>query len=73
MGLYTKAIQKSGVVREELFIITKLWIQDASYEAAKLALETSLKKLQMDYLDLYLIHQPMGDYYGATERWKKCI
>ncbi|MEE3438767.1 MULTISPECIES: aldo/keto reductase [Ruminococcus] len=60
-----KAIAKCGVPREELFITTKLWVQDASYESAKKAVETSLKKLGTDYLDLYLIHQPMGDYYGA--------
>lgn len=59
------AIKKSGVPREELFITTKLWVQDASYEAAKRAIETSLKKIGLDYLDLYLLHQPMGDYYGA--------
>lgn len=60
-----KAIAKCGVKREELFITTKLWVQDASYEGAKAALQTSLDKLGLDYLDLYLIHQPMGDYYGA--------
>jgi 2,5-diketo-D-gluconate reductase A len=60
-----KAIQRSGVPREELFITTKLWVQDASYEGAKQAFETSLKKLGLDYLDLYLIHQPFGDVYGA--------
>ena len=60
-----KAIAKSGVVREELFITTKLWVQDAGYEEAKKALQTSLDKLGLDYLDLYLIHQPMGDYVGA--------
>lgn len=59
------AIKKSGVPREELFIVTKLWVQDASYEKAKVAFQTSLKKLGLDYLDLYLIHQPMGDYIGA--------
>lgn len=59
------AIKKCGVPREELFITTKLWVQDASYEGAKKAVETSLKKLGLEYLDLYLIHQPMGDYYGA--------
>ena len=59
------AIAKCGVPREELFIATKLWVQDASYEGAKAAVERSLKKLGTDYLDLYLIHQPMGDYYGA--------
>ncbi|MCU6797758.1 aldo/keto reductase [Paenibacillus sp. WQ 127069] len=59
------AIKRSGVPREELFITTKLWIQDAGYESAKLAFAKSLQKLQLDYLDLYLIHQPFGDYYGA--------
>lgn len=60
-----RAIAKSGVPREELFVVTKLWVQDAGYETAKKAFYTSLEKLGLDYLDLYLIHQPMGDYYGA--------
>jgi 2,5-diketo-D-gluconate reductase A len=60
-----KAIQRSGVPREELFVTTKLWIQDAGYESAKRAFEKSLRKLGLDYLDLYLIHQPYGDVYGA--------
>lgn len=60
-----RAIKRSGVPREELFITTKLWIQDAGYESAKIAFSKSLSKLQLDYLDLYLIHQPYGDYYGA--------
>lgn len=60
-----RAIKRSGIPREELFITTKLWVQDASYESAKLAFNKSLNKLQLDYLDLYLIHQPFGDYYGA--------
>lgn len=60
-----RAIAKSGVAREDLFITTKLWIQDAGYDNAKKAFEVSLKKLGLDYLDLYLIHQPMGDYYGS--------
>lgn len=60
-----RAIRRSGVPREQLFITTKLWIQDAGYESAKLAFAKSLQKLQLDYLDLYLIHQPFGDYYGA--------
>ena len=59
------AIAKSGIPREELFITTKLWIQDAGYESAQKAFETSMQKLGLDYLDLYLIHQPMNDYYGA--------
>jgi len=60
-----KVIKKSGVAREELFITTKLWIQDAGFKSTKMAFEKSLKKLQLDYLDLYLIHQPYGDVHGA--------
>jgi len=59
-----RAIKRSGVAREELFITTKLWIQSDGYKGAKDAFEHSLKKLQLDYLDLYLIHQPFGDVYG---------
>lgn len=59
------AIRKSGIPREELFITTKLWIQDAGYENAKKAFQISLDKLGLDYLDLYLIHQPFNDYYGS--------
>ena len=59
------AIRKCGVPREKLFITTKLWVQDASYEGVKKAIQTSLDNLGLDYLDLYLIHQPMGDYIGA--------
>ena len=62
------AVKKSGVPRSELFITTKLWVQDSSYEGAKKAIETSLEKLDMDYIDLYLLHQPLGDYYGAWRR-----
>lgn len=60
-----EAIKNSGIAREELFITTKLWVQDASYEGAKKAIGTSLSNLGLSYIDLYLIHQPFGDYYGA--------
>jgi 2,5-diketo-D-gluconate reductase A len=60
-----RAIKASGIPREELFVTTKLWIQDAREESARSAFETSLEKLGLDYLDLYLIHQPFGDYYGS--------
>lgn len=60
-----KAIKSSGVAREEIFVTTKLWISDAGYERAKKGFEKSLRKLQLDYLDLYLIHQPFGDVYGS--------
>jgi 2,5-diketo-D-gluconate reductase A len=60
-----KAIKRSGVAREELFVTTKLWIQAAGYQSAKAAFEKSLRRLQLDYLDLYLIHQPYGDVYGS--------
>ncbi len=64
-GAVGEAIKKSGVERKELFITTKLWIQDTGYENTKKAFENSLKRLQLDYLDLYLIHQPFGDIYGS--------
>ncbi|WP_137662585.1 aldo/keto reductase [Enterococcus hulanensis] len=60
-----KAIKRSGVPREELFITTKLWITDATYEGTKQAFQRSLDRLGLDYLDLYLIHQPLNDVYGA--------
>lgn len=60
-----EAIKKSSIPREELFITTKLWVQDASYDDAKKAVQASLDNLGLDYIDLYLIHQPMGDYIGA--------
>ena len=60
-----EAIKKCGVPREELFITTKLWVQDATYEGAKEAIQTSLDNLGLSYLDLYLIHQPLKDYVGA--------
>ena len=59
------ALGKSGACRDDLFITTKLWVSDSSYEGAKKAFESSLQKLGLEYLDLYLLHQPMGDYYGA--------
>jgi 2,5-diketo-D-gluconate reductase A len=59
-----RAVGSSGVAREQLFITTKLWIQSEGYEGTKKAFENSLKKLQVDYLDLYLIHQPYGDVHG---------
>lgn len=59
------AIKKSDIKREDLFITTKLWIQDTGYEKTKLAFEKSLKRLGLDYLDLYLIHQPYGDVHGS--------
>lgn len=62
-----KAIRESGIPREEIFLTSKLWLQDYGYEAAKKGIETSLRKLGLDYMDLYLIHQPYGDVPGA---WK---
>jgi len=60
-----RAIASSGIPRAKLFVTTKLWIQDAGEESAKRAANLSLERLGLDYLDLYLIHQPFGDYYGA--------
>jgi len=60
-----RAIRRSGIAREELFITTKLWVQDTGYEQTKAAFLRSLARLQLDYLDLYLIHQPFGDVYGS--------
>lgn len=60
-----RAIKNSGIPRRELFITTKLWVQDVSYDKVKKAFDTSMQKLGLDYLDLYLIHQPFNDYYGA--------
>lgn len=62
-----RAIRKSGIPREEIFVTSKLWVQDYGYEKGKAGLEQSLKKLGLDYLDLYLLHQPVGDVLGS---WK---
>lgn len=66
-----RAIKRSGIPREEIFVTTKLWVSDANYEKAKLAFETSLKKLDLEYIDLYLIHQPFNDVYGAWRAMTK--
>ena len=68
-----RAVQRCGVLREELFLTSKLWVQDAGYEAAKKAIDNSLRNLQTDYLDLYLIHRPFGDYYGAWRAMEEAV
>ena len=62
-----KAVRDSGISREEIFVTSKLWLQDYGYEAAKKGIDASLSKLGLDYIDLYLLHQPYGDVAGA---WK---
>ena len=59
------AVAESGIARDEIFITTKIWISNAGYENAKKSIDESLKKLKSDYIDLLLIHQPFGDYYGS--------
>lgn len=65
-----EAVETGLVKREELFVTTKVWVSDASYEGAKKAFERSMKKLQLDYLDMLMLHQPYGDVYGA---WKAMV
>ena len=65
-----EAVETGLVKREELFVTTKVWVSDASYEGAKKAFERSMKKLQLDYLDMLMLHQPYGDVYGA---WKALV
>src|SRR5690349_17857781 len=68
-----RGLKNSGVSREQLFVTTKLWVQDASYDGAKRAFSRSLERLQLDYLDLYLIHQPYGDVYGAWRAMEELL
>ena len=65
------AIRRSGVKREEFFITTKLWVQDYEYDDALRAFDLSMKKLGLDYLDLYLMHKPYGNYYAAWRAMKR--
>ena len=68
-----RAIAQSDIARDDLYITTKLWVQDVNYESAKKALQKSLDRLGMDYLDLYLIHQPFNDYYGAWRAMEEMV
>jgi len=67
------ALKKSGIARKELFVTTKLWLQDANYDGAKAQFERSLNRLQLDYVDLYLIHQPFGDVHGAWRAMEELL
>lgn len=68
-----RAIKESGIPREKLFVTTKLWIQDTGYENTFKAFERSLKNLGLNYLDLYLVHQPYGDYFGSWRAMEKLM
>jgi 2,5-diketo-D-gluconate reductase A len=68
-----RGLKTSGVPRAELFVTTKLWVEDAGYEKTKAAFQRSLDKLQLDYLDLYLIHQPFGDVYGSWRAMEELL
>lgn len=68
-----KAIKKSGIPREEIYVTSKLWLQDYGYEAAKKGIDASLKKLGLDYMDLYLLHQPYGDTAGAWRALEEAV
>ena len=68
-----KAIKSSGIPREEIYVTSKLWIQDYGYEAAKNGIDNSLQKLGLDYMDLYLIHQPYGDVAGAWKALEEAV
>lgn len=68
-----KAIKKSGIAREEIFVTSKLWMQDYGYEAAKKGIDRSLQNLGLDYIDLYLLHQPYGDTAGAWKALEEAV
>src|SRR6476661_123055 len=68
-----RGIRRSGIAREELFVTTKLWIQRNGYEGTLAAFDRSMKRLQLDYLDLYLIHQPFGDVYGEWRAMEELL